>query len=53
MLFAADAHRDNEKRFIVTAHEKLTAFLELERELSKAAGDDKAGYRSTRNVLSG
>lgn len=38
MLFAADAHRDNEKRFILTAHEKLTAFLELERQLSKAAG---------------
>jgi len=27
----ADAHRDNGKRFIVTADEKLTAFLELER----------------------
>src|SRR6266516_3828683 len=31
MLFTADAHRDNGKRFIVTADEKLTAFLELER----------------------
>ena len=31
MLFTADAHRDNEKRFIVSADEKLTAFLELER----------------------
>jgi hypothetical protein len=26
----ADAHRDNGKRFIVSANEKLTAFLELE-----------------------
>jgi hypothetical protein len=26
-----DAHRDNGKRFVVTADEKLTAFLELER----------------------
>jgi hypothetical protein len=26
----ADAHRDNGKRFIVTADEKLRAFLELE-----------------------
>ena len=26
----ADAHRDNGKRFIVRADEKLTAFLELE-----------------------
>jgi hypothetical protein len=31
MLFTADAHRDDGKRFIVSADEKLTAFLELER----------------------
>jgi hypothetical protein len=31
VLFTADAHRDNRKRFIVTADERLTAFLELER----------------------
>jgi hypothetical protein len=31
VLFIADAHRDNGKRFIVSADEKLTAFLELER----------------------
>ena len=31
VLFTADAHRDNGKRFIVTADERLTAFLELER----------------------
>jgi hypothetical protein len=30
-IFVADAHRDNGKRFIVRAEEKLTAFLELER----------------------
>jgi hypothetical protein len=30
VLFTADAHCDNGKRFIVTADEKLTAFLELE-----------------------
>ena len=29
-LFTADAHRSDGKRFIVTADEKLTAFLELE-----------------------
>jgi hypothetical protein len=28
--FVADAHRDNGKRFVVRADEKLTAFLELE-----------------------
>jgi hypothetical protein len=28
--FVADAHRDDGKRFVVRADEKLTAFLELE-----------------------
>jgi hypothetical protein len=37
VLFTADAHRGNGKRFIVTADEKLTAFVELERQLSKDA----------------
>ena len=31
VLFTADAHRDNGKRFIVSVDEKLTSFLELER----------------------
>ena len=30
-IFIADAHRDDGKRFVVHADEKLTAFLELER----------------------
>jgi hypothetical protein len=30
-IFVADAHRDNGKRFIVTADEKLRAVLELQR----------------------
>ena len=29
-IFIADAHRDDGKRFVVRADEKLTAFLELE-----------------------
>ena len=29
-MWIADAHRDDEKRFVVRADEKLTAFLELE-----------------------
>jgi hypothetical protein len=29
-IFVADAHRGDGKRFVVYAHEKLTAFLELE-----------------------
>ena len=30
-IFVVDAHRGDGKRFVVRAHEKLTAFLELER----------------------
>jgi hypothetical protein len=30
MIWIADAHRGDEKRFVVHADEKLTAFLELE-----------------------
>jgi len=29
-IFVADAHRDDGKRFVVRADEKLTAFVELE-----------------------
>ena len=29
-IWIADAHRDDEKRFVVHPDEKLTAFLELE-----------------------
>ena len=29
-IWIADAHRDNGKRFVARADEKLTAFLELE-----------------------
>jgi hypothetical protein len=29
-IFVADAHRENEKRFVVHADERLTAFVELE-----------------------
>jgi hypothetical protein len=34
-----DAHRDDGKRFIVRADEKLTAFLELERAIYGFAVD--------------
>jgi hypothetical protein len=30
IIFGADAHRDDGKRFVVLADEKLTAFVELE-----------------------
>ncbi len=32
-IFVADAHRDDGKRFIVHADEKLSAFVELERQV--------------------
>jgi hypothetical protein len=31
IIFVADAHRDNGKRFVVHADDRLTAFLELEK----------------------
>jgi hypothetical protein len=37
-IWIADAHRDNGKRFVVRADEKLTAFLELESALQAASG---------------
>jgi len=33
-IFVADAHRDDGKRFVVRADEKLTAFVELELQLA-------------------
>jgi hypothetical protein len=35
-IWIADAHRDDGKRFVARADEKLTAFLELERAISVA-----------------
>jgi hypothetical protein len=32
-IFVADAHRDDGRRFIVAADEKLSAFVELERQV--------------------
>jgi hypothetical protein len=37
----ADAHRDDGKRFVVRADEKLSAFLELERAVSLIHGDSR------------
>jgi hypothetical protein len=36
-IWIADAHRDDGKRFIVHADEKLTAFLELESAIRVAS----------------
>jgi hypothetical protein len=32
-IWIVDAHRDNGKRFIVHANDKLSAFVELERQV--------------------
>ena len=32
-IWIVDAHRDDGRRFIVHAHEKLSAFVELERQV--------------------
>jgi hypothetical protein len=36
-IWIADAHRDDGKRFVVRADEKLTAFVELERAIHEFA----------------
>jgi hypothetical protein len=38
-IWIADAHRDDGKRFVVQADEKLTAFLELEVAICKKRVD--------------
>jgi len=35
-IWIADAHRDDGKRFVVRADEKLTAFVELDRRFNRA-----------------
>jgi hypothetical protein len=37
IIFVADAHRDDGKRFVVRADEMLTAFMELERAIHEFA----------------
>ena len=43
-IWIADAHRDDGKRFVVRAEEKLTAFLEL--EITVRSGRTPKGLRS-------
>jgi hypothetical protein len=38
----ADAHRDDARRFVMHADEKLTAFLELESAIRASNGHDRA-----------
>ena len=37
-IWVVDAHRDDGKRFIVRADEKLTTFMELESAIGRAKG---------------
>jgi hypothetical protein len=41
-IWIADAHRDNGKRFVMRADEKLTAFLQLEAAARKAQHTSEA-----------
>jgi hypothetical protein len=44
-IFVADAHRDNGKRFVVRADERLTAFMELESTIRAAERPEDCGGR--------
>ena len=46
-IWIADAHRDDGKRFVVRADEKLTAFMELESAIG-AEGDRTCSRASNR-----
>jgi len=45
-IWIADAHRDDGKRFVVRAEEKLTAFLELEAAIRRGESDKNENHRS-------
>jgi hypothetical protein len=45
-IFVADAHRDNGKRFVVRADERLSAFVELE---SAIRGCDILGHQTDKD----
>jgi hypothetical protein len=47
-IFVADAHRDDGKRFVVRADDKLAAFAELEAEIShvQASAEPVAAYQA-------
>jgi hypothetical protein len=44
-IWIADAHRDDKKRYVVHADEKLTAFLELEWTIRAAERPEDCGGR--------
>ena len=50
-IFVADAHRDDGKRFVVRADEKLTAFVELESATRNSTLLDSHCLGSNRDYL--
>jgi hypothetical protein len=46
LLIDADAHRDDEKRFVVHADEKLTAFVEIEWAIRACGGYCLTSWRN-------
>jgi hypothetical protein len=47
-IWIADAHRDDGKRFVVHADEKLTAFLELEAAICVCRETPKVKHRRSK-----
>ena len=49
-IFVADAHRDDGKRFVVRADEKLTAFMEMEKASRGARSCVVAASRNAQHL---
>ena len=45
-IWIVDAHRDDGKRFVVRADEKLTAFLELQAAFRRQPGSSQSATRA-------
>jgi hypothetical protein len=45
-IWIADAHRDNGKRFVARADEKLTVFVELEAVIRRLRGGSRLNHSS-------
>jgi hypothetical protein len=46
-IWIADAHRDDGKRFVVRADEKLTAFIELESAIHRQPASSQSAAQAT------
>jgi hypothetical protein len=52
-IWIADAHRDDGKRFVVHADEKLTAFIELESVIRAGNGDHYTSWAAAFDAWTG